>query len=78
LTFAPGVTSLTITVPILNDNTFEPTEAFFVNLSNSTNASIADSQAIATIIDNDPILLTLRQLMVLLLLAMTIQALQEP
>jgi len=53
LSFAPGVTSLTITVPITNDALTEPTETVLVNLSNAVNASITDGQAIGRITDND-------------------------
>ncbi len=53
LTFNPGVTIQTITVPILNDFVAESSERFFVNLINPTNASIADNQATGTITDND-------------------------
>jgi hypothetical protein len=55
LTFAPGVTTQFITVPILNDNVHESTKFFNVNLSNPVNATITDNQGIATIVDNDPI-----------------------
>lgn len=54
LTFAPGETSKTITIPVLADLLDENNETFRVNLSNATNATIADSQGIATITDNDP------------------------
>ncbi|MBG1267437.1 beta strand repeat-containing protein [Nostoc sp. WHI] len=53
LTFNPGVITQTITIPILNDFVAESSDRFFVNLSNPTNASIADNQAIGTITDND-------------------------
>ncbi|HEY9693877.1 MAG TPA: DUF4347 domain-containing protein, partial [Oculatellaceae cyanobacterium] len=53
LTFNPGVTSQTITVPIVGDTFAEGNETFFVNLSGATNATIADSQGIGTIINND-------------------------
>jgi len=55
LTFNPGVISQTITVPILNDFVDEPTnsERFFINLTNPTNATIADNQGIGTITDDD-------------------------
>ncbi|MBD2682121.1 MULTISPECIES: DUF4347 domain-containing protein [Nostoc] len=53
LTFNPGVTTQTIAVPILNDSFNEASERFFVNLTNATNATIADNQANATITDND-------------------------
>ncbi|MBD2515327.1 DUF4347 domain-containing protein [Nostoc sp. FACHB-973] len=53
LTFNPGVTTQTITIPILEDFVDESSERFFVNLTNPTNASIADNQASGTITDND-------------------------
>jgi VCBS repeat-containing protein len=55
VTFTPGQTTRTITVPINNDTIDEPNETFFVNLSGATNATIADSQGIGTIIDNDAV-----------------------
>ncbi len=51
LTFAAGQTSLTIAVPILNDNLNEPNETFSITLINSTNATIADDRATITITD---------------------------
>ncbi|MBH8572965.1 DUF4347 domain-containing protein [Nostocaceae cyanobacterium CENA369] len=53
LTFNPGVTSQTISIPILNDFVAESSESFFVNLTNPTNASIADNKATGTITDDD-------------------------
>ena len=44
LTFSPGVTTQLLTVPILDDQQDEPSETFFVTLSNPTNATLADSQ----------------------------------
>ena len=52
LTFAPGTTTQTITVPILNDNVYEGAETFRVNLSGATNATIADGIGIGTIRDD--------------------------
>ena len=52
LTFAPGITTQTITVPILNDNLYEVSEAFKVTLSAATNATIADAMGIGTILDD--------------------------
>ena len=52
--FAPGSVSATISVPIVRDNIFEPDETFFVNLSNPTDATIADGQAQGTITNDDP------------------------
>jgi hypothetical protein len=57
LTFAPssgGTQTLTVSVPVNNDSVLEATEQFAVNLSNPTNgASIADSQGIGTITNDD-------------------------
>lgn len=53
LTFAPGETSKTVPVLIRHDTTFESNETFNVNLSNATNATIADAQGVGTIVDND-------------------------
>ena len=54
LTFAPGETSKTITVPVNGDRLGEPDETFVVNLSNSTNATIASGQGTGTIRDDEP------------------------
>jgi hypothetical protein len=53
LTFAPGVTSLTLSVALVNDSVAEAAETFRVLLSTPTNATIADGIGIATITDND-------------------------
>ena len=53
LTFAPGVTTQTITVPIANDTVFENSETFNVNLVTPTNATISDNLGVGTITDND-------------------------
>ncbi|MBS3026203.1 MAG: hypothetical protein HCA25_03660 [Dolichospermum sp. DET50] len=55
----PGETSKQITVPVLGDSLFEGDETFFVNLSNATNASIADAQAQGTITNDDVTLPTI-------------------
>ena len=52
LNFAAGVTSQTITVAITNDNVYEGSENFHVNLSTPTNATITDSQGVGTILDD--------------------------
>jgi hypothetical protein len=54
LTFAPGETSKTITVPVNGDRLGEPDETFFVNLNGATNATIADDQGVGTIVDDEP------------------------
>jgi hypothetical protein len=53
LTFNPGITSRTITVPVIGDTLDEPNETFVVNLSGAVNATIADAQGTGTITDND-------------------------
>ena len=53
LTFNPGQISRTITVQVNGDVLDEINETFFVNLSNATNATIADNQALGTITDDD-------------------------
>ena len=53
LTFAPGVTSKTITVAVLGDQMFEPNETFAVNLSGPTNATIGDGNGSGTILNDD-------------------------
>ncbi len=52
-TIPAGQTCTTVTFPILDDNIFEPTEVFNVNLTNPTNATIADPLGTVTILDND-------------------------
>jgi hypothetical protein len=54
LTFAPGEIEKSITVPVNGDCLGEPNETFVVNLSNPTNAAIADSQGLGTIVDDEP------------------------
>ena len=53
LSFAPGATTRTITVPIVGDRLDEPDETFRVRLSNPSGATIADGEAVATIRDDD-------------------------
>jgi hypothetical protein len=53
LQFPVGTTSKTYLIPIIQDNTFEPDETFFVNLINPTNSTIADGQGQATITNDD-------------------------
>ena len=48
-----GVTTQTISVPILGDQLFEPDERFTISLSNAVNADIADGEAIGTIVNDD-------------------------
>jgi hypothetical protein len=49
LTFAAGQTSKTITVPIISDNIEEPSEIFYISLTDPVNASIKDASGSITI-----------------------------
>ena len=53
LTFAPGVTTQTIAVPIVADALVEASETFGVQLSTPVNATIADGSATVSIVDDD-------------------------
>lgn len=53
VTFNPGEVSKSITIGITNDNVYEGNENFLVNLTNSTNGTIVDAQAIVTIQDDE-------------------------
>ena len=45
LTFPPGTTSQTVSVPVFGDRDFEADETFFLNLSSPTAALIARARA---------------------------------
>jgi hypothetical protein len=51
--FDPGQTSKPVSVTVNGDTTFEASETFNVNLSGATNATIADSQGVGTITNDD-------------------------
>ncbi|MEY2409022.1 MAG: large repetitive protein, partial [Verrucomicrobiota bacterium] len=53
LHFEPGVTNLTILVPVLGDTLDEPNETFLVRLRDPLNATFARRDGIGTIIDDD-------------------------
>lgn len=53
LTFTPGQTSRTITVPVIGETVPEGNETYFVNLSGASNATIADNQSVGTISNDD-------------------------
>ncbi|MEO8428037.1 MAG: Calx-beta domain-containing protein, partial [Verrucomicrobiota bacterium] len=53
LSFSPGQTSGTITVPVLGDTLAELDETFLVNLSRAVNAGITVGQGVGTIVDDD-------------------------
>src|SRR5262249_24494256 len=54
LTFPPGETDKTVTVSVVGDRLGEAEETFQVNLSGATNATISDSAAVGTIVDDEP------------------------
>ena len=54
LSFGPGETRKTVSVPINGDRLAETDESFFLNLSNPTGAVIADGQGKAAILDDEP------------------------
>ncbi|MBI3837471.1 MAG: hypothetical protein HY288_06010, partial [Planctomycetia bacterium] len=53
VTFAPGVTSQIVTVPVVGDTLNEPDESFEVNLSNPTGATLAQTIGAGTILNDD-------------------------
>jgi len=53
LTFAPGTTTQTIAVSVMGDLVNEGNETFVVNLGNPANATLADSQGVGTINNDD-------------------------
>ncbi len=61
-TITAGNTTYTFDVTINGDLFFEPNETFFVNLSNATNATIADGQGQGTILNNDGPVLVISQI----------------
>lgn len=53
VTFNPGVTSQTISIPVVGDTTVESNETFTVNLSGAVNATIGDASGTGTIVNDD-------------------------
>jgi hypothetical protein len=54
VTFAAGQTSKTIPVSVIGDRVGESDKYFLVNLEAGSNANLLDSQAIVTIVDDEP------------------------
>jgi hypothetical protein len=57
LTFFPGQTIRQLAVPVIGDTNVESPESFVVNLGIPINATVARSQGVGTIIDDDSLLL---------------------
>ena len=53
LTFPPGTTSLPVSVNVIGDTAIEPDETFMVNLTLPGGATIADSQGVGTITNDE-------------------------
>ena len=54
VSFAPGVTTKTVTIGVVGDRNPESNESLFVNLSNpSPNAYLVDPQGVGTIANDD-------------------------
>jgi hypothetical protein len=53
LSFTPGTTTQSFTVPVIGDTLGEVDETFTAVLSTPVNASLADGTGVATIVDND-------------------------
>lgn len=62
LTFAPGTTSLTLSVSVVGDTQVELDETFFLELSNATNATIFDPTGLGTVRDDDAVSLSALEL----------------
>jgi subtilisin family serine protease/disulfide oxidoreductase YuzD/DNA-binding cell septation regulator SpoVG/subtilisin-like proprotein convertase family protein len=53
--FGAGSTTATISIPVTGDTADEGDETFVLNLTGATNTTLDDTQAIATVIDDDPL-----------------------
>jgi hypothetical protein len=53
LTFAPGETQKTVTVPVIGDRTREANETLTLRFTNPTNATLAKADGLGTILDDD-------------------------
>jgi hypothetical protein len=61
ITIPAGTVTRTFNVTILGDTNPESDETFFVNLSNVSGATLADTQALGTIIDDETLRLNVEQ-----------------
>ncbi len=68
LTFTPGETSLTISIPLIDSDLIETAEIFYVNLSNlqapGLDVSLSDDRGQVTILDDDRATLSIQDLLV--------------
>ena len=55
LTFNPGETTKTVTVPVVGDLIYEGSETFTLELRDVVGSSVADGVGVGTIVENDPI-----------------------
>ncbi len=55
LMFSPGQTSQTVSVSVIGDTLYEPDETVYLNLSTPTYATLGRSQAVGTIVNDDPL-----------------------
>ena len=55
LTFAPGETELTVEVAVIDDTVEDSGETFTLRLSDPSGASLADAEAIGTIVNSEPV-----------------------
>ncbi len=62
LTFAPLATARTVSVVVLGDTSDEPNERFYLNLFAVANATVRDGQGTGTILDDDGVAITTREL----------------
>jgi hypothetical protein len=53
LTFLPGEVSKQVRVPVVSDDVQEAAETFFLDLSGADNATVPDTRATGTIVDDD-------------------------
>ena len=54
-TIPAGASNYSFTVVVTSDDRNEPTETFFVNITNVTNANVVDGQGLGTIVNDDPL-----------------------
>jgi hypothetical protein len=53
LTFNPGVTEQSVTVPVLNNSADQPDRTFVVNFTSPSNATVSPASATVTVVDDD-------------------------